>query len=89
MDENVISSVYGIEKYTDLETLNLNNNTLSNYFTYTENGKAITKNTCEVLAGLPNLKLVYLNNNADLNDFNALEKAGFTKISEGVYKRSN
>ena len=89
LDENVISSVYGIEKYTDLETLNLNNNTLSNYFTYTENGKAITKNTCEVLAGLPNLKLVYLNNNADLNDFNALEKAGFTKISEGVYKRSN
>ena len=62
---------------------------LSNYFTYTENGKAITKNTCEVIASLPKLKLVYLRDNIDLNDFNALEKAGFTKISEGVYKRSN
>ena len=89
LNENVISSVYGIEKYTDLETLNLSNNMLSNYFTYTENGKAITKNTCEVIASLPKLKLVYLRDNVDLNDFNALEKAGFTKISEGVYKRSN
>ena len=89
LNENVISSVYGIEKYTDLETLNLSNNMLSNYFTYTENGKAITKNTCEAIANLPKLKLVYLRDNVDLNDFNALEKAGFTKISEGVYKRSN
>jgi hypothetical protein len=89
LNENVISSVYGIEKYTDLETLNLSNNMLSNYFTYTENGKAITKNTCEVIANLPKLKLVYLRDNVDLNDFSALEKAGFTKISEGVYKKSN
>ena len=87
LNENVISSVYGIEKYTDLETLSLTDNTLSNYFTYTENGKAITKNTCEVIASLPKLKKVYLNKNVDLNDFSALEKAGFSKISEGIYTR--
>ena len=87
LNENVISSVYGIEKYTDLETLSLTDNTLSNYFTYTENGKAITKNTCEVIASLPKLKKVYLNKNVDLNDFSALEKAGFSKISEGIYIR--
>ena len=79
LDSNLFASLsdfYELPEDCSLTTLNLSNNSLQNYSSFSVSGLSNTYKTCDILAKFENLTSIDLSENLDLTDFSSLTSSG-------------